>query len=378
MEENRVIKGRGSPANPSSRFLSESVVPTDDGWNVEQTFPDEYSTRGPQTELIPDKTKSLISTNQSPDVPFDQSINPYKGCEHGCIYCYARPTHAYLDLSPGLDFETKIFYKTQPVARLRQVLDNPRYVCKPIALGTNTDPYQPAERELEVTRSILETLIEYRHPVSIVTKGVLVLRDIDLLQELASLNLINVAISVTTLSIDLKNKMEPRATSPSTRLRMIHSLAKAEIPVGVMVAPIVPILNDGELEEILERCSEAGAQFAGYVIVRLPLEVKDLFQKWLQKHYPLQASRVMNRIRDLHLGNENGGDFGTRMRGSGVFAELIGGRFERACAKFGFPTSGAKKAKGSMNGNLFVNATSRTPLRTDLFRSEPNQTDLFD
>ncbi len=378
MDESRKVKSRGATENPRPRFLNTTTVPVDDGWTVDSFIQAEFAPPSPKTELYPDHTRSLITTNQSPDVPFDQSINPYKGCEHGCVYCFARPTHAYLDLSPGLDFETKIFFKTDPVDRLREALDNPKYVCKPIAMGTNTDPYQPAERSLEVTRRLLETFLEYRHPVSIATKGVLILRDLDLLHELAKHNLVSVAVSVTTLQNELKTKLEPRTASPSARLRIIRALAEAGVSVGVLVAPIIPMLNDHELEDIVESSVEAGARFAGYVMIRLPLEVADLFKAWLNQHYPLKADRIMNRIRDLQGGKEYVARFGERMRGTGVYAELIRKRFELAREKCGIsPTKKATESAGNEAG-LFVNTERVEPLSTGLFRPRFEQTQLFE
>ena len=373
-----MIKGRGATTSPKPRFLNTTTVPIDDGWRTDDLLNAEFSERAPRTKLFPDKTRSLIATNQSPDVPFDQSINPYKGCEHGCVYCFARPTHAFLDLSPGLDFETKIFYKTNPVDRLREKLDNPRYACEPIAMGTNTDPYQPAERELRVTRQILETLLEYRHPVSIVTKGVLILRDLDVLQELAKQELVSVAVSITTLQNELKTKLEPRTASPSARLRIVRAMAESGIPVGVMVAPIIPMLNDHELEQIIEESANAGAGFAGYIMIRLPLEVLPLFEDWLEEHYPLKALRIMNRIRDLHKGREYIAQFGERMRGTGIYAELIQKRFALALEKCGLPSHSSRSGVREGERRLFANTRGSGALRTDLFRRGNELAALFD
>ena len=344
-------------------------MPVDDGWSTLNELRLEDLACAPETELRPDKTANIIATNQSPDIPFSQSINPYKGCEHGCIYCYARPTHAYLDLSPGLDFETKIFYKTEPVARLREAFQQKSYVCEPIALGTNTDPYQPAEKKLAITRKLLETCLEFRNPVCIVTKGVLILRDLDVLKELAKLGLVSVAISVTTLQNELKTKLEPRTASPTARLRVIRALAQERIPVGVIVAPIIPVLTDNEIEEILEQCAHFGARFATYVILRLPHEVAELFEAWLNEHYPLKAKRVLSQVREVHGGKLSGSEFGQRMTGTGVFAELIRQRFRAAKKKFGLdlPT-----------GAYGTGATNVSTLRTDLFRRQPDVRDLWD
>ena len=358
MDEVRLHKGRGAVSNPGSRYEQTRSVAVDDGWRgVAGEDDDDWPDPGPRTVFLPDKTRNLIATNRSPDIPFDQSINPYKGCEHGCVYCYARPTHAFLDLSPGLDFETRIFYKTNPVERLREALDAPGYQCRPLAMGTNTDPYQPGEKQHRVTRQVLETLLAYRHPVTITTKGALVLRDLDLLRELAAARLVSVAVSITTLDNALKTKLEPRTASPSARLRAVGELAAAKVPVGTMVAPIIPIINDGEIERIVALAAEAGAEFAGYVVLRLPLEVQPLFEEWLAEHYPGKAKHVMNRVRDLHGGKAYEPQWGTRMSGKGVFASLIAKRFEIARRKHGLDKS------------------NRMGLRTDLFR--PTQGQLF-
>ena len=369
MNKSQSIKGRGATKNPSSRYLHSEVLPTDDGWSTLDELHMEDLGCAPDTELRPDKTAKIITTNQSPDIPFSQSINPYKGCEHGCIYCYARPTHAYLDLSPGLDFETKIFYKTEPIARLREAFQKESYVCEPIALGTNTDPYQPAEKKLGITRKLLETCLEFRNPVCIVTKGVLILRDLDILKDLAKLGLVSVAVSVTTLQNELKTKLEPRTASPTARLRVIRALAQEKIPVGVIVAPIIPALTDHEIEEILEQCSHFGAQFATYVILRLPLEVAGLFEAWLKEHYPLKANRVLNQVREVHGGKLCSSEFGRRMSGTGVFAELIQQRFRTAKKKFGLVAPTETSETG---------ATDTSTLRTDLFRRQLHVRDLWD
>ena len=352
MDEKRLLKGRGAVSNPAGRFETTPSEAVDDGWELQEAAPD------PRTTFLPDATRNIIATNRSPDIPFTQSINPYKGCEHGCVYCYARPTHAYLGLSPGLDFETKIFYKTEPAERLREALDRPDYQCKPLAMGTNTDPYQPGEKHYQVTRRVLEVLLEYRHPVTIVSKGALILRDLDLLSELAAHNLASVAISITTLDNALKTKLEPRTASPSARLRVVRELAAADVPVGTMMAPVIPVINDGEIEAVVAAAAEAGAEFVGYVVLRLPFEVKDLFTEWLAEHYPLKAEHVMNRVRELHGGKAYQAEWGARMRGRGVYADLIAKRFEVALRKNGLDKS-----------------PRRRELRTDLFRQR--QSSLF-
>lgn len=355
MDERRVRKGRGAVSNPAGRFETMPSVAVSDGW---ENALDDFPAPDPRTTFTPDQTRDIIATNRSPDVPFEQSVNPYKGCEHGCVYCYARPTHAFLDLSPGLDFETRIFYKTDPAARLREAFEHPGYRCRTLAIGTNTDPYQPGEKRLRVTRQVLETLLDYRHPVSIVTKGALILRDLDLLTELAGHGLATVAISITTLHNELKTKLEPRTASPAARLRVVRELAAADVPVGVMFAPVIPVINDHEIETVVARSAQAGAGFVGYVMLRLPFEVKDLFEEWLTTHYPQKASHVMNRVRDLRGGKAYQAQWGVRMRGQGVYAELIAKRFALAHRK-----------------NGLERAPRRMELRTDLFRR--TQRELF-
>lgn len=322
-------KGRGATFNPDNRYHDTTHEAFDDGWGgLELPLPKLI------TDVQIDRAQSVIAYNHSPDVPFDRSINPYRGCEHGCVYCFARPTHAYLDLSPGLDFESRLFYKPDAAKCLREELAHPRYRCAPIALGINTDAYQPIERQLGITRQILEVLVETRHPVSIVTKSALIERDLDLLRDLARDNLVSVAISMTTLDNELARKMEPRATAPHRRLRIIESLSAANIPSGALIAPVIPFLNDHELEQLLEAIAIAGASFSHYVLLRLPLEVKALFESWLIEHYPLKAQRVMNRIRDSHAGKAYDANFGTRMTGRGLYADMVAQRFARAVKQF--------------------------------------------
>jgi DNA repair photolyase len=323
------LNGRGALSNPAGRFDRTGIEAVDDGWFQEEA-PESVA-----TTLQPDRARGVISTNDSPDIGFDQSINPYRGCEHGCIYCYARPSHAYMGLSSGLDFETKLFYK-QDVARvLREELARPRYLCKTIMLGSNTDPYQPVERRLRVTRDILEVLAECRHPVSIVTKGVLIARDIDILANMARDRLASVAVSLTTLDPETKRTLEPRAASPQARLKTMRMLAAAGIPVAVMVAPVIPAITDHETESILEAAADAGATSAAYVLLRLPYEVKDLFREWLAQHYPQRAEHVMSLVRDARNGRDNDPNFGSRMRGTGPYAELIRARFKVASRRLG-------------------------------------------
>ncbi|MBN6714664.1 PA0069 family radical SAM protein [Pseudomonas capsici] len=322
------IRGRGTATNPHNRFAPNRSVAEDDGWYQEVPL-----TQG--TQVIHETAKSIITRNTSPDIPFDRSINPYRGCEHGCIYCFARPSHAYWDMSPGLDFETKLIAKTNAAALLEQQLSKPGYRCAPITLGANTDPYQPIEREHRITRATLEVLLRYRHPVSIITKGSLILRDLDLLAEMAKLNLVSVFISLTTLDDELKCILEPRAAAPKARLRAIRVLRQAGVPVGVLCAPMIPMINDSELEALLTEARAAGAQSASYVMLRLPLEVAPLFDEWLRTHYPQRAEHVMSLIRQTRGGEVYNSEFGSRMRGEGPFADLLAKRYSIATTRLG-------------------------------------------
>ncbi len=325
-----VIPGRGAASNQPGRFEATAVEAVDDGWGVlDEPLP-------PFATIVSaEPARSIISRNRSPDVGFDQSINPYRGCEHGCIYCYARPSHAYLNLSPGLDFERRLFFKADAARLLEQELAAPGYRCSPITIGANTDPYQPIERELKVTRSLIEVLARHRHPFSLITKSALVERDLDLLTPLARERLCCVFISVTTLSAELKRTLEPRTASPAARLRTIRALSAAGVPVSVMAAPVIPVLTDHELERILEAAAHAGAQGAGYVLLRLPWEVNGLFQEWLKIHAPLSAEHVMSRLRAMHGGRDYDARFGHRQRGEGEYARLLEQRFMIACSRFG-------------------------------------------
>ncbi|MBI3902594.1 MAG: PA0069 family radical SAM protein [Nitrosomonadales bacterium] len=303
----------------------------DDGWDsAEEALPPF------KTTVTVEHAKSVIQRHDSPDLPFDYSLNAYRGCEHGCIYCYARPSHAYLNLSPGLDFETRLFAKPDAAQLLRAELAKPSYRCAPIALGSNTDPYQPIEREWNITRQILEVLAECRHPLSIVTKSALIERDLDLLTQLAQDHLVQVFISVTTLDMEIARKLEPRASSPRRRLQAIARLNAAGVPCGVMVAPVIPFLTDAELEKILEAAYAQGARSAGYTLLRLPYELKELFKDWLATHYPLKAEHVMSRLREMRGGKENDSNFGSRFSGGGLFADLLAQRFRIACERMGF------------------------------------------
>ena len=336
--------GRGTLSNPPGRFERQQLGEVDDGW-----YQDEVPESIPTT-LEPDRARGVISTNDSPDIPFEQSINPYRGCAHGCTYCYARPSHAYMGLSPGLDFETRLFYKADAAKVLEAELARRGYVCKSITLGANTDPYQPVERRMKVTRAILEVLARTRHPVALITKSALVLRDLDLLKDMARDRLVSVAVSVTTLDPELKRRMEPQTASPQARLRTLAALHAAGVPTAVMAAPMIPALNDHELEAILEAAAAAGARWAGYVLLRLPYEIKHLFREWLGEHYPDRAAHVMSLIREMRGGRDYDSSFGTRMRGTGPYAQLLSNRFRLACRR------------------LNLNSGAREPLNTVLFR----------
>lgn len=330
-EERKTVRvGRGAVSNRTGRFEPRQVEAVDDGWgSLDEALPPLH------TEVRPDPARSIIARNQSPDVGFSQSINPYRGCEHGCIYCYARPTHAYLNLSPGLDFETRLFFKQDAARLLEQELTAPTYECSPITIGANTDPYQPIERVYRVTRSLLEVLQRYRHPLSIITKSAMVERDIDILGAMARDRLTHVTISITSLNPDIKRTLEPRAASPQARLRAVRRLSEAGVDVSVMVAPVVPVLTDAELEDILTAAAAAGARGAGYVLLRLPHEIKDLFREWLETHEPLKAKHVMSRMRAMRGGRDYDSRWGVRQRGVGEYAQLLQQRFDLACARAG-------------------------------------------
>ena len=323
-------KGRGAASNPPPRYDSATPVEMDDGWGIlDEELPPL------RTTVTDDSTRGIIARNTSPDLPFDRSINPYRGCEHGCVYCFARPSHAYLGLSPGLDFETRLFAKPHAAALLEAELGKPGYSCRTMALGTNTDPYQPIERERRITRGILEVLNAHNHPVAIVTKSSLVLRDMDILADMAARRLARVYISVTTLSRDLCRALEPRAATPPRRLKTIRALADAGIPTGAMVAPIIPALNDNEIEDILAAVAEAGATSAAYILLRLPHEVSGLFREWLRVHAPLKADHVMSLVRSMRGGRDYDSAWGRRMTGEGAYAELIARRFKLARQRLG-------------------------------------------
>ena len=322
-------RGRGAQSNASGRYEPLARIAFDDGWQSLDELPPF------KTVVQTDTTRKIITRNDSPDIGFDRSINPYRGCEHGCVYCFARPTHAYLGLSPGLDFESKLFVKPDAAELLAKELAAPNYQPKVIAIGTNTDPYQPIERKYEVMRRILEVLERAGHPVGIVTKSALVTRDIDILARMAERKLAKVALSVTTLDAELARKMEPRAATPMRRLEALRQLSAAGIPTTVMVAPIVPALNDSEIERILEAAQVAGVREAGYVLLRLPLEVRDLFREWLMANYPDRYRHVMKLVRDTRDGKDYDSEWGTRMKGTGPYAWMLGRRFEVACERLG-------------------------------------------
>ena len=331
-EHNRRFKGRGALGNPANRFAVMNRELVDDGWGTPGRRPEPI-----RTTLTVDRARTVISYNTSPDVPFDRSINPYRGCEHGCIYCFARPTHAWLGLSPGLDFESRLFYKPDAAALLKEEINKKNYRCRPIAVGINTDAYQPVERKLGITRAILEVLAEHKHPLSIVTKSALIERDIDILAALAQQRLVHIAVSITTLDQHLARALEPRASTPGRRLGIVERLSAAGIPVMVLVAPLIPVLTDSELETILSAARDAGASSAGYVLLRLPHELGEMFAEWLEVHAPGKAGHVMNRIRDCRQGKDYDAGFGKRMTGEGVFAQLIQKRYRLAMQKLDFP-----------------------------------------
>lgn len=343
-EKPLIYKGRAASSNQVSRFDPHTRESLDDGWgSLDEEAPPL------RTEVMLDATRSVINYIQSPDLQFDRTLNPYRGCEHGCIYCYARPTHAYLGMSPGLDFESRLLMKADAVALLKKELVHPKYQCKPIALGMNTDGYQPIEREYQLTRQIIQVLSEANHPFSLVTKSSLVERDIDLIAPMAAKQLASIYVSITTLDRQVARRLEPRAAAPERRFETLRKLSEAGIPTGVMVAPVIPALTDGDMEQILERAHAAGARKAGYVFLRLPHELSDLFQEWLQQYFPLKANHVMSIIRQSRAGKDYQSGFGQRMRGEGVFADLLAHRFKLSCQKLG------------MSGE-------RLGFRTDLFK----------
>ncbi|UHQ23424.1 PA0069 family radical SAM protein [Lysobacter sp. 5GHs7-4] len=328
------FKGRGAASYVPGRYAVTAAHGEDDGWGSLHEAADEASR--PDTQVTEERARSIVNRNESPDIAFGQSINPYRGCEHGCVYCFARPSHAYLDLSPGLDFETKLYAKTNAAERLRAELARASYRCAPIALGINTDSYQPIERRYRITRSLIEVLSECSHPFSLITKNAGVVRDLDLIAPMARRGLVTVYFSVTTLDNHLSSKMEPRASAPHARLRAMRELADAGVPVGVMAAPMIPMINDAELEHILAAAFEAGARAAGYVVLRLPHELKTIWREWLALHYPDRAEHVMSLVQQMSGGKDYDSTYGTRMRGTGPFAQLIEQRFAKAWRRCGY------------------------------------------
>lgn len=319
-------KGRGAVSSLPGRFTTRRVEPD---------YPDEEAAAAPPTVLRAMQAGKIVSHNQSPDVPFDHSVNPYQGCEHGCVYCYARPSHSYLDLSPGLDFETQIFYKPNAVSRLIEEWERPSYRCEPIAIGANTDPYQPAEKALGITRQLLETFLAHRHPVSLITKGGLMSRDLDLLAELAAENLVSVAVSVPTMDADLKRILEPRVPAASVRFRLMSDLAAAGVPVTLLLAPVIPAVNDAEMESIIECAAGHGASHASWILLRLPHELKQIFREWLATHLPDRSAHVLSLLQQASGGQDYDNRYGLRQRGRGPHAAMLGDRFNAACRRFG-------------------------------------------
>ena len=338
-------RGRGAKSNASGRYEPATVEAFDDGWTVDDAQPAQL-----QTTLTAERARTILTRNDSPDVGFDRSINPYRGCEHGCIYCYARPAHAYMGLSPGVDFETKLFFKPEAAQLLERELSKPKYIPAPVHIGGNTDPYQPAEKQLRITRGVLQVLDRFNHPMTIITKSALIVRDADILGSMGQRQLASAFVSITTLDRKLARAMEPRAATPERRLQAVKALAEAGCPVGVGFAPVIPGLNDHEMEAVLERAREAGATSAMFVVLRLPLEIKDLFREWLESERPDRARRVMSLVRQMRGGRDYDTQWGARMVGTGPIADMITRRFDLACARLGY--------------NL-----DRRPLRNDLFKA---------
>lgn len=346
------LRGRGAVTNVRHRFQKDDRVQVDDGWSA-SGLPADFVDAVPNTSVIPilpdvrrapaapktivtaEEARKILSRNDSPDIPFDVAVNPYRGCEHGCVYCYARPTHSYLGYSPGLDFETRLVAKANAVEALRAEISRPGYKPSPINIGSATDAYQPIERDWRLTRGMLELMLETRHPVTIVTKNALVARDLDLLAALAEHKLVVVYMSITTLDADMARTLEPRAAAPWRRLEAVRNLTAAGVPVGVLVAPVIPFINDDSMEHILQESKAAGAHYASYTVIRLPWEVKTLFEDWLNAHFPDRAQRVLHRIEDLRNGRRNDPNFGSRMRGTGIWADLLRQRFAVATRKLG-------------------------------------------
>lgn len=367
----KASKGRGAVSNLQGRYERNAREAFDDGWDQEE---DGEAPRPWKTQVTEEQAKTILSRNASPDIPFNVSLNPYRGCEHGCIYCYARPTHSYLGLSPGLDFESKIFAKVNAPELLRRELARTSYQPETIALGVNTDAYQPCERELRITRRVLEVLQECDHPVGLITKSALIERDIDILAAMAARQLASAAVTITTLDPAIARTLEPRAAAPARRLRTIRALADAGIPVGVSISPIIPFVTEPEIEQLLEAVRDAGATSAHYVVLRLPHEVGPLFQQWLQAHFPERAQRVMNRVREMRGGKDYDSNFTSRMKGEGVWAELIRQRFKIASARLGL--TGHTGRFGQLDTTQFRRPLVIPPLGTKA-RTAAGQLDLF-
>jgi DNA repair photolyase len=368
-------KGRGAASNMQGRYELLGRERFDDGWAVVNGEEDVDEPLVGKTQVFHEEAKSILTRNESPDVPFSVSLNPFRGCEHGCIYCFARPTHSYLGLSPGLDFESKVFAKLNAPELLRRELAKPSYVPEPIALGVNTDAYQPCERELRLTRRVLEVLHDCEHPVALITKSSLIERDIDLLAAMAAKKQAAAAITITTLDPAIARTLEPRATAPARRLRTIRTLTDAGIPVGVSIAPVIPFITEPDLERVMEAAVEAGAISASYIVLRLPWEVSPLFQEWLQAHFPDRAQRVMNRVRDMRNGKDYDSSFTSRMHGEGVWADLIRQRFEKAAARLGIG-SRARNFK-SLDSSRFRRPVVISKRETANPASMNGQLDLF-
>ncbi|MET0518208.1 MAG: PA0069 family radical SAM protein [Burkholderiaceae bacterium] len=365
----QALKGRGSAWAIAHRYQSELREQYDDGWgSLDQSAREEHLP--PATQIIEERAQSIISSNQSPDISFDRSINPYRGCEHGCIYCFARPTHSYLNMSPGLDFETRIIAKVNAAERLRAALSSRSYVPASLVLGTATDAYQPVERRLGITRALIEVLAECGHPFSLITKSAGVERDLDLIAPMAARGLVSVYLSITTLDPELARLMEPRAAAPHRRLRTLRTLAEAGVPVGVSVSPLIPFLNEPELEKVLEAAAEAGARSAFSIPLRLPWEVNPLFQDWLQQHFPDRAARVMARLREMRGGRDNDARFGSRMSGEGLWAELMRQRLRKASQRLGL-----SRERRAVDLSQFRPPAPPVPARGA--GAQPGQSELF-
>jgi DNA repair photolyase len=360
-------KGRGAISNLAGRFETQLIETVDDGWTPFSEDTDINPAL--KTCVTPELAKSILSRNQSPDLPFSVSLNPYRGCEHGCVYCFARPSHAYLGLSPGLDFETRLYAKTNAPELLRRELAHKNYQAQPIALGVNTDAYQPCERELRLTRRCLEVLHECDHPVGLITKSTLIERDLDLLTQMSAKQLAAVAVTITTLDHAISRTLEPRAASPTRRLQTIEKFARAGVPVLVSIAPVIPFITEQELEKVMSAAADAGATAAGYTVLRLPWEVNPLFQQWLEVHFPERAQRVMNRIRDMRGGKDYDANFATRMRGEGLWADMIRQRFAKGLKRYGLNKSGRY---GQLDCSLF-----RKPLSIPAATTPNGQLDIF-